>query len=546
MANDCIRLSEIYEAQNTTGPYHIINATLNQSKSLPHQRQEEGVFRSGESFIFSKYWCGSERTGYADTARYQEKDDHLNLGTAMAISGAAANIGMGRNNLPGIRLLLGLLNVRLGYWALNPKRVEEAGLTLEGDSPGGVTAIREWLGMYARENRFINLSDGGHFDNLGIYEMLRRRCKYIIVADAEADPSMKFQGLAAIIRLAWIDFAIRIEIDVSDLRPDRTTHFSKKHCAVGTIRYPKLYESGQEEIGYLVYCKSSLTGTEPQHIHSYRLKNSTFPHQTTADQWYDEEQFEVYRELGYTVGRESIRPAGKIDNTTSMEEAFNELRQHWYPSPPDMEAHSTRYANELNRIIEIVKSDANVKFMDAQVFPEWKTLVGHITEPLDLHLWLPESHDQVRAGFYVCSLMIQLMENVYIDLNLDDTHDHPANRSWMNLFMHWAWSGMFRVTWTILACTFSGEFQRFCERHLHLSLGEIEVNEILNAREMKFDRDGKGIFRPSLQTKEKLGAHLNPFEIMKIEKLLEDQRMKQAELPERCFAFNLIVKELLC
>ncbi|HSW38823.1 MAG TPA: hypothetical protein VLL97_04960, partial [Acidobacteriota bacterium] len=153
---------------------------------------------------------------------------------------------------------------------------------------------------------------------------------------------------------------------------------------------------------------------------------------------------------------------------------------------------------------------------------------------------------QVRAGFYVCSLMIQLMENVYIDLNLDATHDHPANRSWMNLFMHWAWSGMFRVTWTILACTFSGEFQRFCERHLRLSLGEIEVNEILNAREMKFDRDGKGIFRPSLQTKEKLGAHLNPFEIMKIEKLLEDQRMKQAELPERCFSFNLIVKDPLC
>jgi hypothetical protein len=142
--------------------------------------------------------------------------------------------------------------------------------------------------------------------------------------------------------------------------------------------------------------------------------------------------------------------------------------------------------------------------------------------------------------------MIQLMENVYIDLNLDDTHDHPANRSWMNLFMHWAWSGMFRVTWTILACTFSGEFQRFCERHLRLSLGDIEVNEILKPQDMRFEQDGEGIYRPSPLTKEKLSGHLNPFEIVKIERLLENQQVKQGDLPERCFAFNMIVKDPLC
>ena len=540
--NDRIRLSEIYEAENTTGPYHIINANLNQTKSLPHQGQE-GVFRTGESFILSKYSCGSDKTGYIDTAYYQAKDDHLDLGTAMAISGAAANVGMGQSNLSGLRLLLGLLNIRLGYWALNPKMFESGGL--EGNSPGGITAIREWVGMYARENRFVNLSDGGHFDNLGIYEMLKRRCKYIIVADAEADPLMRFQGLASIIRLARIDFGIGIDIDVTGIKPDKDSHLSRKHCVVGTIRYPQIYESGQEEIGYLLYCKSTLTGREPQHLHSYRIKNPTFPHQTTADQWFDEDQFEVYRELGWNVGRESLRPVEPVENNTNLEEAFNQLKQHWYPSPPGMEERSTRYANELNRIIEVIKGDPNLRFMDAQIFPEWKSLMRHTVDPLDVNLWLPDRNEEVRAGFYACSLMIQLMENVYIDLNLDDTHDHPGNRGWTNLFMHWAWSGMFRVTWTISACMFSGEFQKFCERHLRMDLGEIEAREILNEADMEFEKSAKNIFQSSPRMKEKMGTRLNPYEIIKIDKRLEDERTKAEDLPGRCYAFDLLVKNPL-
>jgi hypothetical protein len=141
--------------------------------------------------------------------------------------------------------------------------------------------------------------------------------------------------------------------------------------------------------------------------------------------------------------------------------------------------------------------------------------------------------------------MIQLMENVYIDLNLDQAFDHPGSRGWMNLFMHWAWSGMFRVTWAITACTFSGEFQKFCERHLRLNLGEIEANQIPSEEDMEFDKDAENIFRVSAQMKEKLSTHLNPFEIIKIDKLLHDQKTKADYLPQRCYSFNMIIKNPL-
>ena len=543
--NDRIELAKLYDNPGTIGPYPIINTNLNQTKELP-KKDLDGVFRTSENFIFSKHWCGSSITGYIRTDEYQKKDQHIDLATALSISGAAANIGMGSGNMPVFRLLMALLNIRLGYWAPDPSSTTpKFNRILFGNTPGTWTLIKEMFGMYSRKSNYINLSDGGHFDNLGVYEMLRRRCKYIIVADAEADPLMKFQGLAYIIRLARVDFGIIIEIDLSDLKLDKVSNLSKNHCVVGTIKYPD-----DSEIGYIFYCKSSVTGDLPQHLYEYRIKHPTFPHQTTADQWFDEQQFEVYRELGYHVGRESVRPVtslsnSKIDDKMSTEDVFVQLKQHWYPSPPDMEERSTRYANELNRIIEHIKNDQNLRFIDAQIYPEWKFLMHTNGEPLDINLWLPETKDKIRAGFYVCNLMIQLMENVYIDLNLDQSFDHPGNRGWMNLFMHWAWSGMFRVTWAITACTFSGEFQKFCERHLRLNLGEIEANQIPSEEDMEFDKDAENIFRVSAQMKEKLSTHLNPFEIIKIDKLLHDQKTKADYLPQRCYSFNMIIKNPL-
>jgi hypothetical protein len=121
----------------------------------------------------------------------------MDLGTAMAISGAAANIGMAQKNMFVFRLLMGLLNIRLGYWALHPTdAVKDKKNLILRDFPGSIQVFQEWFGSYNLNSRYINLSDGGHFDNIGVYELLRRRCKYIIVGDAEADAKMKFEAIS--------------------------------------------------------------------------------------------------------------------------------------------------------------------------------------------------------------------------------------------------------------------------------------------------------------------------------------------------------------
>jgi hypothetical protein len=537
--NDKIQLADIYNNELAVGPYHIINTNLNQTKSLPREGPE-GVFRTGESFIFSKYWCGSNITGYVATEEYQKKDQHIDLATATAISGAAANIGMGFSNMPVLRLLMALLNIRLGYWAPNPKSASPKPVQLLfGKTPGTWTLMKEMLGMYSRKSSYINLSDGGHFDNLGVYELLRRRCKYIIVADAEADPEMKFQALAYIIRLARIDFGIIIDINLSDLKQDKDSKLSRKHCVVGSITYPET-ANANEEIGYLFYCKSSLTGDEPQHLHEYRVKHPSFPHQTTADQWFDEQQFEAYRELGYHIARESVRPISPLNIETSIEDSFVQLRQHWYPSRKDMEDRSTHFARELNRIIEHIKNDNKLQFMDAQMFPEWESLMSESSTPLgNINFWLPDNNDEIRAGFYACNLMIQFMENVYIDLDLDESYDHPSNRGWMNLFMHWSWSGMFRVTYAISACTFGGEFQKFCKNHLKLDLGEISVDLIDDEMNQQIDSsEGETNTRLLCEKENKLSKVFKPVELKKIKEYF----CISHGLPQNCYSFNLIVK----
>ncbi len=562
--DDGLPLSDLYaDSKRRTGPYHILNANLNVKKRMPErtgqkhgrsqsETQDNGNFRKGESFIFSKSWCGSAKTGYIRTRAYEALDDHLDLGTAMAISGAAANVGMG--DLPVLRMLMGLLNIRLGYWAPNPRQTGSvASRFLFGRVPGAVYAMSEWFGQYSLDGKFVNLSDGGHFDNIGVYELLRRRCKYIIVADAEADQSMKFQALSYLIRLARIDFDIHIDIDITNLKLDDTRKLSGQHCVMGTITYPE-NELNDRETGYLFYCKSSLTGDEPAHLNEYRVKHPSFPHQTTADQWFDEQQFEAYRELGYHIGKAAITAVKGMETETSMEDLFIRLKEFWCPRPLSMAKGFTRHAAELNRLMAEIKEDPDLAFMDAQMYPEWEELMATSKRPPRIDMWLPEEAAERRAGFYICSQMLQLMENVYIDLNLEEHFEHPDNRGWINLFMHWAWAGMFRVTWAISACTYGAKFQRFCERRL--KLGESQCVSAQNLGGASNQEGGPGVQQahelPAALSDEALASvvrrYLNAYEITKVDRHIEDRSSQtdaNAGRRRSCYGFNLHVQNPL-
>lgn len=174
------------------------------------------------------------------------------------------------------------------------------------------TLLREMTGRLHEQGRSVNVSDGGHIENLATFELLRRKCRYIIVGDAEMDPDYAFEGLAILIRTARIELGADIDIDLTSLRPNNKGR-TAAHFAVGTITY-----RGDAEPGVLLYLKSTITGSEPVDIAGYLAKNQAFPHQSTADQFFDEGQFESYRSLGYCIATDALaslpnRPAAFAD-----------------------------------------------------------------------------------------------------------------------------------------------------------------------------------------------------------------------------------------
>lgn len=145
----------------------------------------------------------------------------------------------------------------------------------------------------SEKTRYLNLSDGGHIENLGTYELLRRRCKFVVAIDGEADPKRSFGGLLTLTQFAKIDLGVNIEPDLTDLRLERDPN-SRAHFALSRIDYP----NGKH--GLLLYIKSSLTGNEPEFLKKYHADNPDFPHQSTIQQLFSETQFEAYRALGST------------------------------------------------------------------------------------------------------------------------------------------------------------------------------------------------------------------------------------------------------
>jgi hypothetical protein len=307
------RLSKL-SAALVRGPYHLLNCALNVPSSTDPKMQG----RLTDFFLFSPGYCGSPLTGYSETKEWDEADPHLDLGTAMAISGAAAAPQMGLGTRKHLRFWLALLNIRLGYWVRNPKKKAKR----YGITPGLSFLLREMLGWMNEKSPWLNISDGGHIENLGVYELLRRRCKYIVAVDGEQDQRMTFAALTNLQRLANIDLGVKIDINLDDLRLN-DQGFSRSHFRFCRIEYP------DQVYGYLLYLKLSLTGNEGEFLRRYRLDEPAFPHHSTADQFFTEVQFEAYRSLGEHVGEKLFLRAivGSLadSNSVELEKWFQEL-----------------------------------------------------------------------------------------------------------------------------------------------------------------------------------------------------------------------------
>lgn len=289
-----------------TAPYHLINMTVN----APTSREKNLRGRGGDFFLASRDFYGSPLTGYAPTAELERADPHFDLGTAMAVSGAAASTSMGWRTLPHFRFLMTLFNVRLGYWLRHPGRPAGPRL-LEGAGPWYF--FREMLGWMDERCRYVNLSDGGHIENLGAYELLRRRCKFIVCVDAGHEPGMECADLVRLQRYAEIDLGARLHFDTADLQPG-PQGLSRAHAILVKIDYAPdparraAAAGAQDQLGWMLYVKLALTGAEPAYVQDYRRAYPEFPHQSTGDQIYEEEQFEAYRALGECALEGLFRP----------------------------------------------------------------------------------------------------------------------------------------------------------------------------------------------------------------------------------------------
>jgi hypothetical protein len=209
---------------------------------------------------------------------------------------------------------------------INPGRIRDVGFFRKRVST--YYFFRELFGALNEKHLRVYLSDGGHFDNTGIYSLLQRRCRYIVAVDGECDPESRFSGLSNLIRLARIDLGIHIEINLRDVRKSGPNGFSRDHAAVGTINYPAT--KGGTQIGKLLYLKSSLTGNENEYIYEYRSRNESFPHESTSDQFFTEPQFEAYRELGFHIGRGIFGRGFVLDQASSWDVLEDRLGQRGF------------------------------------------------------------------------------------------------------------------------------------------------------------------------------------------------------------------------
>jgi hypothetical protein len=359
----------------------------------------------------------------------------------------------------------------------------------------------ELFGAVGDDAAYVNLSDGGHFENMGLYELVRRRCKFIIVSDAESDTDMTFGGMGMAITKCRADFGAEIDIDLRPLRKDPETGYSKAHCVVGTIKYPPPWAAviedepqrtacdclddpqGEDFTGVIVYMKSSLVGDEPADLLAYQLKSPAFPQDSTANQWFTESMFEAYRRLGHHVAMASIQPAlPPLQAAIAKEERdkmpmlFDHMYNIWYPPTPEMDKqlsdHMKIYQNLLSEMrqrseLAGLEQALNDKRSDSDLDSASLMPVPWIS-PVPLAPATFKGNALYATQF--ANSMLDFMYTVYSDLQLafPDNRTSPHAKWLICLFRRWCRVTLLRETWKSHVPTYPIEFRLFACRELRL------------------------------------------------------------------------------
>ena len=301
---------------------HVVNTALNIVRGDRLAWQE----RRAETFTVSPLHSGNLWLGYR-RSRYYGGDNGISLGTAFTVSGAAASPNMGYMiSSPLVSFLMAMFNVRLGWWLGNPGPAGNETYRLAVPRLTFVPIVQEALSLTNDNSRYVYLSDGGHFENLGLYEMVLRRCTVIVVSDATTDPHYNYDSLGMAVRKIRIDLGIPIEMENFEISNESEDN---RYFAIGRIKYSCVDDDGTD--GTLIYIKASLSRSEPRDIMNYRRSNQYFPQEPISDQFFIESQFESYRMLGsYIVSSMCEGKEGDREwQASGLGEFVDRLRESW-------------------------------------------------------------------------------------------------------------------------------------------------------------------------------------------------------------------------
>ena len=363
-----------YFPHRAGGPLHLINVTVNETilgktQTVQHDRKGLGMAVGPCGLSAGRHhharWLVSAQTGgrtgavepigdargrfhlFAEQSGAAHAVELLPLGLWVGVSGAAFTTGLGARTSPSLSFLLGLFNVRLGWWwdsRVRPgrraarealpwaRRLEAA---FNAFFPTHARLFDEMLARFpGPARRRWYLSDGGHFENTGVYEFIRRRLPFIILCDNGCDPGRTLEDLGNLVRKARIDFDAEIRVfDADDIlrhvplplrdhlgtleqlqQIDPATGYSTRAAVLAWIHY-----ADQAEPSLLLLIKPTMTGREPVDLLNYHSGHPAFPQETTMDQFFDEAQWESYRKLGELAAAALFSQA---DPARPLREAF--------------------------------------------------------------------------------------------------------------------------------------------------------------------------------------------------------------------------------
>jgi hypothetical protein len=328
---DDVGLIDYYKGAKNGAPVHLINVTINETRgkgpaTIQRDRHGLNLVISPDGFSCSPTSnldvetrrLGALEAGTAAAPGSLNPGQSLPLSTWVGISGAAFTTGLGSRTSLAMAMLAFLANVRLGYWW---KADRDAAYS----TPSYVNLWREMTADFpGTDGGQWYLSDGGHFENTGVYELARRGLPFIVASDNGCDPHYGFEDLANLVRKCRIDFGASIEM-LSSARLDEEltdpaqrvlfaapAQFAEKDAAPGAIAMLGKIVYADERTGTLLVIKPRLTQDGPTDLMRYFSDNPDFPQQTTLDQFFDEAQWESYYELGRLITTALFTPVAGV------------------------------------------------------------------------------------------------------------------------------------------------------------------------------------------------------------------------------------------